>query len=265
VHIPVVSDVLEAQAVGAERVVPTTRLLRADLIKVLFGEGVQQRHGRSAHLPALGEHDIKGWVDVKTRAHPFVIGANSPVSNQSTAWWLACWVGGWKLRPNVDCGILPQHLPNLMVTIRRATVHDADAACKVVRRSIIELCALDHGGDQQRLDSWLANKTPSHFSQWITSDAAIALVAEREGAVEGFALLGREGKLHLLYISPDARFSGVSTALLNAVETEAAALGVTRLELESSITARRFYESRGYVADDREAAQGNCKAMVKVL
>jgi hypothetical protein len=40
---------------------------------------------------------------------------------------------------------------------------------------------------------------------------------------------------------------------------------LTRLELESSITARRFYESRGYVADERAAAQGNCKAMVKVL
>jgi GNAT superfamily N-acetyltransferase len=129
---------------------------------------------------------------------------------------------------------------------RRAVLTDAPAACDLVRRSIIELCHADHGGDHATLTQWLANKTRDEFERWIGSQRHVAIVAERDGVVVGFGLLNLDGRISLLYISPDARFSGVSKSLLATLEQEALAAGLQRLELESTTTSLRFYTDSGY-------------------
>lgn len=130
--------------------------------------------------------------------------------------------------------------------IRRAVKSDAAPACEVVRRSIIELCAADHRGDRETLAKWLDNKTTALFEDWIASDRSVTLVAERAGSIVGVGLMNQSGAIHLLYVSPDARFSGVSKALLAALEEEAAAAGISEMRLESTITAQRFYADAGY-------------------
>ena len=54
------------------------------------------------------------------------------------------------------------------------------------------------------------------------------------------------GEITLNYVSPDARFRGVSRALLGALEARAVARGNTRCTLTSTETARRFYHAVGY-------------------
>lgn len=52
-----------------------------------------------------------------------------------------------------------------------------------------------------------------------------------------------------MFVRPEARGAGVSTAVLRALEAEALALGVTRLLLETGTgqpDAMRFYEREGY-------------------
>jgi GNAT superfamily N-acetyltransferase len=48
-------------------------------------------------------------------------------------------------------------------------------------------------------------------------------------------------------VYPDVRFSGVSRALLKALEARARKRGAILCRLESTETARRFYRSNGYV------------------
>jgi len=133
-------------------------------------------------------------------------------------------------------------------TTRRAVRSDAFASCEVVRRSIVELCRDDHRGDESTLTDWLANKTPADFEGWIASTLHAAYVAERDRVVVGFGLLNLQGTIALLYVSPDARFSGISKALLAALEREAISAGIRVLKVESSITALNFYERSGYVS-----------------
>jgi GNAT superfamily N-acetyltransferase len=57
------------------------------------------------------------------------------------------------------------------------------------------------------------------------------------------------GRLALLYVSPDVRFRGVSSALMAFLEGEARPLGIREIRLESSATARRFYAERGFSPD----------------
>lgn len=134
----------------------------------------------------------------------------------------------------------------MVCSVRRAAPADASAACEVVRRSISELCVADHHGAESTLSEWLANKAPENFERWSRSDRHVALVAESDEAIVGFGLLDLSGVIALLYVSPDARFSGVSKALLAAIEEEAHAAGIDELRLESTLTAQLFYERAGY-------------------
>src|SRR5688572_21287148 len=129
------------------------------------------------------------------------------------------------------------------VTIRKAVITDARAASDAVRRSITELCVQDHQGDGATIAAWLANKTEDQFKIWITSDRLIALVAENVDGVVGFGLMNRSGSVSLLYVSPDVRFQGVSKKLLLAMEDAARSVGLQRLTLASTETARGFYLS----------------------
>ena len=131
--------------------------------------------------------------------------------------------------------------------VRRAILADAQSVCVVVRRSIAELCVDDHQGDAATLSAWLANKTEENVAQWITSRKNVALVAELDAAIAGFALMNDLGEILLLYVSPDYRLRAVSTELLRNIEQEANALGIRRLTLESTLTAERFYRARGFV------------------
>jgi GNAT superfamily N-acetyltransferase len=128
--------------------------------------------------------------------------------------------------------------------IRRATPEDAEAAATVLRRSITELCAGDHRGDTATLAAWLANKTPDSVRRWIGKQ--YLFVAEENGAILGVAALTPAGEITLNYVSPEARFRGVSSALIARLEQEAKGLGLAMIVLQSTATARRFYAVRGY-------------------
>jgi hypothetical protein len=125
----------------------------------------------------------------------------------------------------------------------------------VLIASITELCALDHRNDPAMLAGWRENKAPERVAAWFSSPASTLLVAERNGevaAVGGYFTADRVVSLN--YVAPQHRFAGVSTALLAAIE---AGLGPGEASLESTQTARRFYESRGWrVAGDLAVHRG---------
>jgi GNAT superfamily N-acetyltransferase len=130
--------------------------------------------------------------------------------------------------------------------IRNVEPEDAEVACEVVRRSIVELCAADHGGDQDILARWLNNKTPQHILVWIARADSSLLVAVEGGAILAVGMVTDAGEVLLNYVSPDARFRGASRAMLLALEMRARERGAAVCTLESTETALRFYRSNGY-------------------
>lgn len=130
--------------------------------------------------------------------------------------------------------------------IRDATPQDADAACDVLRRSISQLCAADHGNDAAILGRWLSNKTPEIVAGWAKQPGNSLLLAVEGDVVLGVGSVTDAGEITLNYVAPEARFRGVSRALLGAIEARAAERGNTRCTLTSTETAHRFYQSSGY-------------------
>src|SRR6266511_3043165 len=135
------------------------------------------------------------------------------------------------------------------IVIRDAVPADAAAACEVLRRSIVELCVADHRNDPAILARWLSNKTPEIVACWIGQPSGSVLVAIEDGAILGVGAVTDQGEITLNYVSPDARFRGVSRAMIAALEARAVERGNTRCTLVSTETALRFYRSTGYVQD----------------
>ena len=109
--------------------------------------------------------------------------------------------------------------------IRDATPDDASAACTVLRASMSELCAPDHGNDPATLGRWLGNKTPENVAV-STQDAGHSLLVaiERKGIV-AVGSVRDSGDIRMNYVAPAARFHGTSTIFLAAFETGAAERG----------------------------------------
>jgi GNAT superfamily N-acetyltransferase len=130
--------------------------------------------------------------------------------------------------------------------IRDATPDDAIAGCQVLKRSIVELCTTDHKNDPAILARWLGNKTIENFVAWAAQPDNSLLVAVEDSRVLAVGSVTDAGTIGLNYVSPDARFRGVSRALLHALELRALERGNTRCNLTSTETAHRFYLSNGY-------------------
>jgi putative acetyltransferase len=72
------------------------------------------------------------------------------------------------------------------------------------------------------------------------------LVAEGHGGVIGFAELEEDGHLDMFYLRKDAVGRGVGSLLYQAIEREAREQGIGLIFTEASVTARPFFEQRGF-------------------
>jgi len=131
--------------------------------------------------------------------------------------------------------------------IRKAKVSDAQQICNVLRRSIIELCELDHQKNQKELDEWLVNKTIQNCEAWINNKKINFFVAENDGKIVGVSSINHNGFLELCYILPEAKGLGFGGELLKVAEDSVLDLGIQVFTLESTLTAKGFYEYFGYI------------------
>lgn len=102
------------------------------------------------------------------------------------------------------------------------------------------------------------------FSERLDADGHVMLLAELDGAAAGYAWFEIQGKpatmfshtmarafVHHIAVRAGMRRQGIATALLDGVTTLARAAGARQVALEtwaSNVTARRFFEARGFDA-----------------
>src|SRR5260370_41084894 len=118
--------------------------------------------------------------------------------------------------------------------IRTARLDDASAACGVLRRSIVELCALDHGNDGIILERWLANKTPQNVAAWIANPDGRMFVADAADTILRVGTVTTTGEIQLNYVAPEARFCGATHGLAAQLERTTRQLGNGRCLLPST-------------------------------
>ncbi|MEL6414955.1 MAG: GNAT family N-acetyltransferase [Pseudomonadota bacterium] len=130
--------------------------------------------------------------------------------------------------------------------IRSARREDGAEAIQVLCASITKLCVDDHHNQADRLTPWLANKTVETFQIWLDAPDRILLMAEQDQSILGVGMASIDGEIMLNYVTPNGRLEGVSSKMLAALEQELREQGLTELYLESTQTAHRFYQARGW-------------------
>ena len=151
--------------------------------------------------------------------------------------------------------------------IRAATQADAGAACRLLCRSISECCSEDHRNDAAVLAAWLGNKTPENVASWFECASHHSIVASNGDDVVGVAIMTRQGRIVLFYISPDVRSTGTGKALLDALEAQAKEWQLRALQVASTLSARNFYQRNGfdYCGPARTAFGTDAVSMAKKL
>src|SRR5258706_16302372 len=106
----------------------------------------------------------------------------------------------------------------MMLAVRKAEPRDAEAAAMVLRRSITELCALDHHGDADTLAQWLANKSPRDILSWVEGEKKFYVVGEASGQIKGAGVLPRRGEGRVCSLSPRGQGQTLGKATLVLLE-----------------------------------------------
>ena len=71
----------------------------------------------------------------------------------------------------------------------------------------------------------------------------VAIIGEQ---IVGMAEIEPTGYIDYFYVHPEFQGQGVGTALMATIETEATGAGANRLFADVSVTAKPFFESRGF-------------------
>jgi putative acetyltransferase len=138
-----------------------------------------------------------------------------------------------------------------MVQIRPYVAADCDFTIGIFLGAIREVASKDYSpaqvaawGKVEDREAWARRRASR--PTWI---------GEHEGVPVGFSDLEPEGHLDMLFVHPDYQGIGVASALVAKVESEAGKLGLTRLTAEASLTARPFFERRGFVVLARQTVE----------
>ena len=95
---------------------------------------------------------------------------------------------------------------------------------------------------REQLDAWATGEI--NLEEWDESfQAHLTVVAEMDGKIVGFGDMDKTGSLDRLYVHKDYQRRGVATAICDALEQNTKA---AEFITHASITARPFFEKRGY-------------------
>lgn len=129
------------------------------------------------------------------------------------------------------------------VTLRDYTPADIPAIAELFRGTVHRVNSRDYSPEQ--VQAWAP--TGLDVERWTSRLAPLnVILAERDGGLAGFASWRPDGYFDHLYTHADHQNRGVATALVREVEHRMREAGVAFAFTDASITARPFFERRGY-------------------
>jgi putative acetyltransferase len=127
------------------------------------------------------------------------------------------------------------------LSIRPYRPDDLDAVIGIFLGAIREIAAKDY--DRAQIEAWAQADRDTWAMRRLSRPTWVAVVG---GKPVGFTDLEPDGHLDMMFVHPAHQGVGVATALLERVETAARGQGLARIFTEASITARPFFERRGF-------------------
>lgn len=129
------------------------------------------------------------------------------------------------------------------INLRGYCPADLDALGQLFYETVHTVNAVDYTPEQ--INAWAPGAIDrARWSQTLAEH--FTQIAQMGDQIVGFGDLAEDGYLDRLYVHRDFQHCGVATALCDALEAQARRLGVPAVRTHASITARPFFEKRGY-------------------
>lgn len=153
-----------------------------------------------------------------------------------------------------DMVYLKQHM-KANVTIRVAQQSDAIELRELYRNTVLVVNRRDYS--QEEVEDWAScGEDLSKIEGMIKTHYFIVAVNELSQLV-GFSSITPQGYLHSTFIHKDFQGRGIATLLLEEIERYAIATAIKRITSEVSLTARPFFEKRGYRVEVEQKRKAN--------
>jgi putative acetyltransferase len=127
--------------------------------------------------------------------------------------------------------------------IRQVTLQDLDGLLTVFTETIRRTCQRDYSEEQRAVWASSAKDT----EKWLKCiRTQYFLAAELDDQIVGFASLGQGYYIDFMYVHPGFLRRGIAHQLFVKLQAEANRQGHRALVSDVSITARPFFESKGF-------------------
>ena len=140
-------------------------------------------------------------------------------------------------------------------TIREAQQTDTIALKELFQNTVLAVNSKDYS--QAEVEDWAScGDDLSNIEEMIKTHYFIVAV-NQQSQIVGFSSITPQGYLHSMFVHKDFQGEGIATMLLEEIERYAITAGITRITSEVSLTARPFFEKKGYIVKEEQKRKAN--------
>lgn len=142
-----------------------------------------------------------------------------------------------------------------MIVTRKAINTDIIEIKSLYQSTVLTVNRRDYS--QAEVEDWAScGDNLSEVEEMIKTHYFIVAV-NQESQIVGFSSMTPQGYLHNMFVHKDFQSKGIATILLNEIERYAITNGIIRITSEVSVTARPFFEKRGYKVVEEQKRKAN--------
>lgn len=139
--------------------------------------------------------------------------------------------------------------------IRAALQSDAVELKNLFQNTVLAINRRDYS--QAEVEDWAScGDDLSNIEDMIKTHYFIVAINQQLEIV-GFSSITPQGYLHSMFVHKDFQGEGIATILLNEIEQYAITNGIMRITSEVSLTARPFFEKKGYIVEEEQKRKAN--------
>ena len=139
--------------------------------------------------------------------------------------------------------------------IRAALQSDAVELKKLFQNTVLAINRRDYS--QAEVEDWAScGDNLSNIEDMIKTHYFIVAV-NQQSEIVGFSSITPQGYLHSMFVHKNFQGEGIATMLLNEIEQYVITNGIIRITSEVSLTARPFFEKKGYIVEEEQKRKAN--------
>lgn len=147
-------------------------------------------------------------------------------------------------------------------TVRLYKPQDCKEIVKLFYDTVHTINSKDYSSAQ--LDVWAPEKIDT--DTWNKSfSSTYTVIVEINNSIAGFGNLDKTGYLDRLFVHKDFQGQGVATTIADELEKYAQQHGIKVITTEASITARPFFEKRGYRVIKQQCIERKGQTLINFL